>query len=143
MPANPESILSIRDRMPRRMKIPQWGVPVYVRALSVADLPHVEQMDRVDLAVAGLCDANGEPFVWSAAQRRALYDKHAAALDAIALEVLKLTGVREDDAPPPAPPKQTSMGDVEWQQVQNSLRSLASGPDRRTKNTDNSQHAAV
>lgn len=143
MPLNPDAILSINDRRPRRLEVPQWGRTVYVRALSAGELPAVEAMDRIDLAVAGLCDANGEPFAWTAAQRRALYDKHGAALDLIAVEVLKLTGLREDDTPPPPVPKQSGMDESQWLQVQKSLRSIANGPDRRTGNPDNSQHAAV
>jgi len=138
----PDELIVIRDRPARKVHVPQWGRDVYVRSMSTADIANAEQMDRVQLAVAGLCDVNGNGLAWTEQHRLSLYLKHPAALDAIALEVLKASGLREDDQPQ-LEPKRTSMPTSEWEAVQKSLRSVAHASHRRAGNPDNCEHGPV
>lgn len=127
-------ILSVQDRCPRRLTVPEWGSDVYVRALSAAEYEQYEHMSTLDVACAGLCTAGGEPLAWTAPERFALSQKHAAAIDRVALEVLRLTGLREDLKDPPQPIRQ--MSKQEFFQAQKSLKAVADAQSKRRRTRD-------
>ena len=94
-----EAILDASDRPPRRLEIPMWKACVYVRAMSEDIVPEylAGGMSIAAVAAAGLCDEAGRRLAFSRPELARLADKDAGAIDLIALEVLKMTGFREDD----------------------------------------------
>ena len=135
-------ILAIHDRIPRKLHVEEWGCEVYVQALSAEDYARQEQMTATELACAGLCDAGGVQLGFTPQQ---IVDmartKHAAAIDRVALEVLRLTKAVED--PSPAPAAVRSFSDKEWRQVESQFKALANDTNRGTSDPNNSVHGTV
>ena len=102
-----QKILAHPDRAPRVLPVPVWEESVYVCAMSALDLPKylAGTMSIAEVAAIGICDSQGRPLTWTAAEVARLAEKHAAAVDLIALEVLKLTGFEPDDRAEQGPVK--------------------------------------
>jgi len=62
---------------------------------------------------------------------------HAGAIDRVALEVLRLTGLRDDDQPAPDPVR--TFNAAEWKTIEQQLKAVANASSRRADNADNSE----
>jgi len=114
-----DKILAVNDRPPRKVDVPQWDGSVFVRSIPVAMLDAVESMDRVDLVIAGLCDQHGNAMASTPETRISMSLRHPAAMDLLALEILKVSGLRPDESP--APVKDKPFEPRQWRAIESVL----------------------
>jgi hypothetical protein len=118
-----DDLWAVVDRPPRAVLVPEWGATVYVRAMSSKMYQDHEDMAPAEIVAGCLCDENGHSVRMTPQDTARLADMHAAAIDRLCLEVLKLTGLREDDGP--QPDVRQPFTEKDWSSVQSSLRGVA------------------
>lgn len=104
-----EQIIAAKDVQIERVATPEWGIDVYVRAMSGASRDKFEQAviasrdgDKYDntglrsmLIALTLCDADGN-LVFELSDRKAIEGKNAAVLQRIFDASTKINGLASD-----------------------------------------------
>jgi len=94
-----EKILTAEDRSPLAVDVPEWGVTVYVRPLSLAQRVAIagagKDVTDAHFVVQGLYDADGER-VFTPDDVAALQEKHGAVLSRLAKLVIDQSGLSGD-----------------------------------------------